>query len=103
MSGIDFFRFLVAEWELFLGIWLLSRVKSAASHFCAICTFTIFAAVTAWGTWAGNESCSCMGLLAVPPAWMLATDLIILGSLIVALPDYGAVEPEHFHTQRSRA
>ena len=50
-----------AEWELVLGLWLISSAYPKASWFAAIGTFLAFAGVSASLGINGVASCGCLG------------------------------------------
>ena len=81
-----------AEWEIVLGIWLLSGAYPRLSWLAALGTFAAFAAVSGYLGWVGVASCGCFGVVKASPWWAFGVDVAALGLLSVTRPDYGKVE-----------
>jgi hypothetical protein len=61
----------IAEFEFFLGGWLLTGVYPRLARRCALMTFFCFLAVSLLTAFNGERSCSCFGQLKVSP-WIAA-------------------------------
>src|SRR5207245_2346703 len=70
---------LILEWEIALGIWLVSGARRALAWFAATATFMAFAAVSFWQGWIGQVTCGCLGAIHIDP-WIsfFAIDLTAL-------------------------
>jgi len=75
------------EFELALGIWLLSGLFKRLAWLAALTCFGLFSAVTLYKGLIGAASCGCFGTVHVNP-WitLLAIDLPSLGALILFRP-----------------
>jgi hypothetical protein len=71
----------VAQYELFLGGWLLSGRHRAAAWLTAAATFAVFAVASFLSGWAGEASCGCLGSVPLLPWWAFAGDLVVLAAL----------------------
>ncbi len=78
----------VAEWELVLGLWLLSGSFPKASWFAAVGTFLTFAGVSGYLGFTGVASCGCLGVVAASPWWAFGIDAAVLAMLALARPMY---------------
>jgi hypothetical protein len=77
----------VAEFELFLGLWLWSGFYPNWSWRAALGTFCCFFAVALYQALAGERSCACFGPLSVAPWIMVVLDAaIVLLLAITELP-----------------
>src|SRR5262249_31188501 len=56
-----------AEWELLLGIWLLSGWRAFGSWLAALGTFLCFAGVSGYLGSIGVASCGCFGIIKATP------------------------------------
>lgn len=65
-----------AEWELILGLWLLSGSHPQASWFAALVTFVAFAGVSAYLGFSGVASCGCLGAVQASPWSAFGIDLV---------------------------
>jgi hypothetical protein len=74
------------EFELLLGIWLISGVKKEWSWRVAILTFSVFAAISLYRVAAGFKSCGCFGAISTPPQLALVMDCVIVLGLLVFRP-----------------
>jgi hypothetical protein len=57
------FKVGLIEFEVFLGVWLLSGKATVVAWFTAILTFVAFAAASGYQGWQGQASCGCLGRL----------------------------------------
>jgi hypothetical protein len=76
----------VVEWELVLGIWLLSGVYQRLCWLATILTFATFAGVSGYLAWRGVTSCGCFGVIQASPWWAFGLDIAIVTTLIVIRP-----------------
>lgn len=76
------------EWEIGLGIWLLSGKGRIGAWFASIVTFLTFAIVSGYSGWHGQSSCNCFGAVKVTPWHALTVDLAILLALAVIRPSF---------------
>jgi hypothetical protein len=60
-------QFAVLEWEIVLGLWLLSRRNPSWTWAAAVLTFLAFAGVSFHLGVIGQASCGCFGNLAASP------------------------------------
>lgn len=74
------------EWELALGLWLLSGAYPVGSWLAAVGTFLAFAGVSAYLGWVGVASCGCFGTVHASPWYALAVDLFVLSLLALTRP-----------------
>lgn len=73
----------IAEFEFFLGGWLITGAYSRLARRCASITFLCFLAVSLLTALGGERSCSCFGALQASP-WIAATiDFIALIALFL--------------------
>ncbi len=81
------FMVLQVDFELALGIWLLSNLFKKAAWLAAISCFSLFSAVTLYKGITGVESCGCFGTVDVNP-WvtLLAIDIPSVIALLVFRP-----------------
>jgi len=75
-----------AEWELVLGLWLLSGSFPKVSWLAAVSTFLTFAGVSAYLGFNGVASCGCLGAVQASPWWAFAVDAMALAMLAVSRP-----------------
>jgi hypothetical protein len=76
----------LAEFELFLGAWLLMGYRPSAARRCALASFTCFLGFSLASALAGEQSCSCFGNLAVSPWFALTTDVAAVSALLSCRP-----------------
>ncbi len=78
---------LQVEFELFLGIWLMSRIMKRAAWLVALSCFVLFSGVTLYKGITGADSCGCFGSVKVNP-WvtLLTIDLPAVLGLAVFRP-----------------
>jgi hypothetical protein len=79
-----------AEWELVLGLWLLSGAYQVGAWLAAVGTFAAFAAVSGYFGWTGVASCGCFGAIHASPWTAFGVDVAALVLLAVARPDFRA-------------
>ncbi len=75
-----------AEWELVLGIWLLSGAYPRLSWLAGVCTFAAFAVVSGYLGWVGVASCGCFGVVKASPWWAFGVDVAALALLAISRP-----------------
>jgi hypothetical protein len=82
------FQLAVIEYEVFLGVWLLSGRRPLGAWLLALVTFSGFAVVSFYQGWIGQTSCGCMGqLVTLSPWYALGIDLVAITALLLARPD----------------
>jgi len=74
------------EWELVLGLWLLSGAYPIGSWLAAVATFLAFAGVSGYLGWVGVASCGCFGTIHASPWHAFAVDLVALFVLLGTRP-----------------
>lgn len=80
----------IAEFEFFLGGWLITGVYPRLARRCALMTFLCFLAVSFLTAFNGERSCSCFGELKVSP-WIAAfIDSAALIALLLCRPPVDA-------------
>ena len=67
--------------ELLLAVWLLVGIYAREARMAASGLFLAFAGYACWRLVAGAGSCGCFGAVDVPPAVMLALDLLVVTAL----------------------
>ena len=82
-----------AEWEIVLGLWLLSGVHRRPAWLAAVATFAGFAVVSGYLGSTGVASCGCFGAIHASPWWAFGVDIIALGLLAVGRPRGGEGQP----------
>jgi hypothetical protein len=88
LFSTPWFEMAAVEWELVLGLWLLSGKVRAGSWGMALLTFLTFASVSGYLGWIGQASCGCFGALKASPWIAFGVDLIVLALLVVARPNW---------------
>ena len=78
-----------AEWEIVLGLWLLSGVHRPTAWLAAAGTFTAFAGVSGYLGTVGAASCGCFGVIQASPWWAFGVDIAALVLLAVGRPQGG--------------
>ncbi len=81
-------QFVVLEWEIVLGVWLLTGRKTAGAWFAAVATFLAFAGVSSYLGVIGQASCGCFGSIEASPWLAFAVDGIALILLGLGRPDF---------------
>ncbi len=91
------------EFEIFLGVWLLSGKGPIGSWLTAIATFSVFAAVSAYQAWIGEASCGCFGRLSqyVKPWHSFTLDVGIVALLGLIRPDLSALPQNRRYLMQS--
>lgn len=74
------------EWEVILGLWLLSGASPRGSWLASVATFTTFAAVSSYLGFVGVPSCGCFGAVAASPWYAFGVDVAAFGVLAVCRP-----------------
>jgi hypothetical protein len=77
-----------AEWELVLGLWLLSGAYPAGAWLATVGTFLAFAGVSGFYGWVGVANCGCFGVIRTSPWTAFAVDVAALGLLAFARPRF---------------
>jgi hypothetical protein len=80
-----------AEWEIVLGIWLLSGAYQIGAWFASLATFLSFAAISAYLGRIGVSSCGCFGAIHASPWYAFGLDLIAIAVIGAFWP---GVRPE---------
>lgn len=76
----------VAEWEIVLGLWLISGSSTLRSWLIATITFVIFAIISGYYGWIGVASCGCFGAIRASPWYAFAIDIFALFLLAINRP-----------------
>src|SRR6266851_8878958 len=71
------------EWELVLGVWLLSGRYRIGSWLTALGTFAMFGAVSGYLGWIGVATCGCFGAIKASPWYAFGVDVAVLAVLLV--------------------
>ena len=81
------FLILTVEFELALGIWLLSGLFKKAAWMATLLCFSVFSAITLYKAITGAESCGCFGPVHINP-WikLLAVDIPAVLVLVAFQP-----------------
>ncbi len=79
-----------AEWEIVLGIWLLSGAYRIGAWFASVATFFTLAAVSGYLGWIGVASCGCFGAIKASPWHAFEVDLFALLLVAVLRPDFSS-------------
>ncbi len=90
---------LVVVAEYLLGLWLITGLYQSTARLAAILHFSVFMEAALWLAFAGQESCGCLGQVAVNPWLMVAVDFGILVGLVLLRPD-GPERTIHTHGLR---
>jgi hypothetical protein len=75
-----------AEWEVILGLWLLSGSYPRGAWLAALATFAAFAAVSGYLGWIGVASCGCFGVIKASPWWAFGLDAAVIVLLFICRP-----------------
>lgn len=84
-------QFAAIEWEIVLGIWLLTGRKPLGAWLAALFTFLLFASVSFYLGAMGQNSCGCFGSLRASPWHAFAVDVAALVLLGIARPNFRAL------------
>ncbi len=84
-------QFAVLEWEIVLGLWLLSGRKPVGAWLAAAGTFLLFAGVSCYLGVIGQASCGCFGSIQASPWHAFAVDVVALIGLSLGRPDFKTV------------
>lgn len=76
----------VVEFEMVLGMWLLSGRCQVGAWITALLTFAVFAGISLDSAGAGEATCGCLGQVTLGPLWVLALDLVVITALFVFRP-----------------
>ena len=74
------------QFEIILGLWLLSGLHRRLSWAAAVMCFGLFACVSFYKGASGASSCGCFGKITVPPWVTLILDVVILFALVSYRP-----------------
>lgn len=74
------------EWEVVLGLWLVTGVSPRGSWLAAVGTFVAFAGVSGYLGAKGVASCGCLGVIHASPWWAFGIDAAAVALLTVACP-----------------
>lgn len=80
------FNFLVVEFEIFFGLWLISGMMPTLTWLTSFGCFSIFAAVSFYKFLAEEVSCGCFGVVTISPWITCVFDLGIIGLLVYTRP-----------------
>jgi uncharacterized membrane protein YphA (DoxX/SURF4 family) len=81
------------QWELLLGVALLTGVQPRLVRVLAVGTFTVFAAASFYSGWIGQASCGCFGRAVVNPWLVFGFDVLAVGLLLAGRPAAGRPLP----------
>jgi hypothetical protein len=81
----------VAEWEIVLGVWLLSGAIPAGAWLASLATFVAFAGASLYLGRSGVSRCGCFGQFEATPWHSLAIDLFAILLLVVARPELSSL------------
>ncbi|MBI2805192.1 MAG: DUF1573 domain-containing protein [Planctomycetes bacterium] len=84
----------IVEFEIFLGIWLLTGAAAVGAWLTALTTFTIFAGISFYLGVIGQTSCGCFGRFPPSPWWAFALDAVVIGLLLLGRPDFAGLRDE---------
>ncbi|HEY8505848.1 MAG TPA: MauE/DoxX family redox-associated membrane protein [Gemmataceae bacterium] len=76
----------VLQWEVVLGLWLVSGKYPLGSWLAAVGTFAAFAGVSGYLGWIGQADCGCFGSVQASPWHAFAVDVLALMLLARARP-----------------
>jgi len=79
------------EWELALGIWLLSSAFQVGAWIATLSTFFLFAAVSGYLAHIGVATCGCFGSIPTSPWRVFWFDLGVIAALGVLHPPIGPI------------
>ena len=81
-------QFAAVEWEILLGVWLLSGRRPVGAWVASVLTFTTFAVVSAYLGLIGQASCGCFGAIQASPWVAFGVDIAALVLLAISRPDF---------------
>ena len=81
------------EFEIILGLWLLSGLHRRLSWLAALCCFAMFSGVTLYKGLSGDSTCGCFGVVEVNPWHTLILDVTAVVALLVFRPDLRRSHP----------
>jgi hypothetical protein len=81
----------IVEFEIFLGIWLLTGLAAVGAWLTALATFILFAGISFYLGVIGQTSCGCFGRFSPSPWWAFALDAVVIGLLLLGRPDFAAL------------
>lgn len=84
--GSRWFLTALVEFEIVLGVWLISGWAWKKCWWAALITFSGFGLITLYQAVAGYESCGCFGKLKVSPWYTLILDMAALAGLLWSRP-----------------
>jgi hypothetical protein len=79
-------QLLAAEWELLLGVWLLSGWSRVLGWLATLVSFAVFALVSLYLAWIGEAHCDCFGPVKSSPWVTFALDCTVLSALTIFRP-----------------
>jgi hypothetical protein len=82
-------QFAAVEWELVLGVWLISGIYPVGAWTAALVTFLSFAGVSFYLGRIGQASCGCFGSIKASPWIAFGIDLTALSLLAIGRPRFG--------------
>lgn len=74
------------QWELLLGLWLISGQFQVGSRIAALATFSTFALRSLYLGWIGEVTCDCFGSVKTSPWFAFSIDSVVLPLLVVLCP-----------------
>ena len=74
------------EWELVLGIWLISGLYARVGTYAGVFTFLTFGIVSCYLGIVGQASCGCFGTVEISPWIAFAVDVLAIGVLLIGYP-----------------
>ena len=80
-----------AEWEIVLGLWLLSGRFQPGAWLAALATFLAFAGVSGYLGWIGVARCGCFGTIEASPWHACGVDGVSITLLALFRPDLASV------------
>jgi hypothetical protein len=81
-------RLFIIEWEVVLGLWLMSGVRPVVGWLAAVVTFAGFAGLSGFLGLRGVLSCGCFGATQASPWWAFAVDVVALALLLQWRPEW---------------
>jgi hypothetical protein len=84
------FQIAVVEWELLLGLGLLTGVIPRATRLAAIVSFAVFAVYNVYQVSASEGSCGCFGKISIDPMYTLWLDVVVVLALLLWDPGFAS-------------